>query len=57
MRATGIVRRIDELGTLDIIGMGILCILVIFYFVSFFKDLHWFAKQDPLPKHPKDEHK
>ena len=41
-------------GTLDIIGMGILCILVIFYFVSFFKDLHWFAQKDPLIRHPKD---
>ena len=44
-------------GTLDIIGSGILVILVIFYFVSFFKDLHWFAKQDPLIKHPQDEQK
>ena len=28
-----------------------------FYFVSFFKDLHWFAQKDPLIKHPKDEQK
>ena len=41
-------------GTLDIIGIGILAILCVFYFVSFFKDLHWFAQQDPLPKHPKN---
>ncbi|MBR4499120.1 MAG: CDP-alcohol phosphatidyltransferase family protein, partial [Paludibacteraceae bacterium] len=44
-------------GTLDIIGIGILAILVIFYFVSFFKDLHWFAQKDPLIKHPKDGQK
>ncbi|MBR0064984.1 MAG: CDP-alcohol phosphatidyltransferase, partial [Paludibacteraceae bacterium] len=44
-------------GTLDIIGIGILAILCVFYFVSFFKDLHWFAQKDPLIKHPKDEQK
>ena len=35
-------------GSLDIIGIGILCILVIFYFTSFFHDLRWFAEKDPL---------
>ena len=49
--------EIVRYGSLDIIGMGILCILVIFYFVSFFKDLHWFARKDPLIKHPEDEPK
>ncbi|MBR1922473.1 MAG: CDP-alcohol phosphatidyltransferase family protein [Paludibacteraceae bacterium] len=37
-------------GTMDVIGIGILGILTLFYFVSFFKDLHWFAKKDPLIK-------
>ena len=40
-------------GSLDIIGIIILAILCVFYFVSFFKDLHWFAQKDPLPKRNK----
>lgn len=39
------------LHTLDLIGLAILFILIIIYFVSFFKDLRWFAQKDPLPKH------
>lgn len=39
------------LRTLDLIGLAILFILIIIYFVSFFKDLRWFAQKDPLPKH------
>lgn len=42
-------------GTLDIIGVGILALLCIFYFVSFFRDLRWFAAKDPLIKYRKDE--
>ena len=41
-------------GMLDIIGVVILCILVIMYFVSFIKDAIWFAKRDPLPKRNKN---
>ncbi|MBR1877983.1 MAG: CDP-alcohol phosphatidyltransferase family protein [Paludibacteraceae bacterium] len=37
-------------GSLDVIGTGILLILAVFYFISFFKDLHWFAEKDPLIK-------
>lgn len=37
-------------GTLDLIGLGILCLLVLMYLVSFIKDAIWFAKRDPLPK-------
>jgi phosphatidylglycerophosphate synthase len=40
--------------TLDLIGLAILAILVVIYLNSFFKDLHWFAERDPLPK-KKDE--
>lgn len=46
-----------EYGSLDIIAIGILCILVIFYFTSFFHDLRWFAEKDPLikPSSPKSK--
>lgn len=43
--------RTFVLHTLDLIGLAILFILIIIYFVSFFKDLRWFAQKDPLPKH------
>lgn len=43
--------RMFVLRTLDLIGLAILFILIIIYFVSFFKDLRWFAQKDPLPKH------
>jgi len=46
-----------QYGSLDIIGVGIFIILAIMYLVSFFKDLHWFAIQDPLVKHPADGEK
>ena len=35
---------------LDYIGLAIFVILMIFYLGSFFKDLHYFAKLDPLKK-------
>ena len=35
---------------LDYIGLAIFVILMIFYLCSFFKDLHYFAKLDPLKK-------
>jgi phosphatidylglycerophosphate synthase len=36
--------------TLDLIGLGILAILVVIYLHSFFSDARWFAEKDPLPK-------
>ncbi len=39
-----------ELQLMDYIGFGIWLILFIVYLVSFFKDLHYFAEIDPLPK-------
>ena len=35
---------------LDYIGLAIFAILITFYLGSFFKDLHYFAKIDPLKK-------
>lgn len=43
-----------QYGTLDLVGIAIWLILCVMYFVSFFSDLRWFAKKDPLIKH-KDE--
>ncbi len=40
-------------GALDIVGVGILLILIIIYFVSFVKDALWFARRDPLPRKDK----
>ncbi len=37
-----------QYGILDIVGLCILFLLVLFYLISFFKDLRWFAKADPL---------
>lgn len=39
-----------ELQLMDYIAFGIWIILFVLYLVSFFQDLHYFAKIDPLPK-------
>ena len=39
-----------ELQLMDYIAFGVWCILFVLYLISFFKDLHYFAKIDPLIK-------
>jgi len=47
----------EHVHIMDYIGLGIFAILLVFYLGSFFKDLHYFAKLDPLKKHTDEEKK